>query len=626
MTVKSDPFSASAIAAADAKRLATLKSYEITNTPPERGFDDIVMLATQLCETSVGLVSLVEADRQWFKARLGFEPFETPLDQSVCSHALGSPDLLVIPDLALDERTRHNSLVTSKPFIRFYAGAPLTAPNGQVLGTLCVIDPVPRPQGLTPHQAAGLAALAKLVVDLLELRRITAEQEHHAAALAKSESKWRSLFEDLQEGFMLAEVIRDENGKICNWRYEEVNRAWGDLVGLPVEQSVGRTVRELIPGIEDEWFNRIANVVETGETIRFTRQIGTLDRWYDGVCQPAGGDRFTVIFLEVTEQILAARQLQLSQDRYKTLVENVDVGICIVEMKFDADNTAIDYRIVEGNSAYEQHTGLIGSVGKWVSEIAPGLEPYWFEIYGNVALTGEPACFENKAEVLRARWFEVQAHRVGDPADKLVAILFKDITDRRRAEEERQALSAELSHRLKNTLAMVQAIASQSLRQAETVKEGREAVAARLGALARMQDILTDAPREGAYLRDVLDAAIAPHQSLDGRIQISGPQVRLTPQQVLGISLAVHELSTNAVKYGALTNGTGCIDMRWTCSGSDFRFIWSESNGPLVNAPNRKGFGSRLMEQIVGSYFDGTGAIEYNPAGLRFQLVGIVEN
>jgi len=165
-----DPTDASATAK-NPDRLATLGAYGILDTPPERGFDDIVMLATQLCEAPVGLVSLVEADRQWFKARIGFEQGETPLGQSVCSHALSSHDLLIIPDLTLDERTKHNTLVTHDPFIRFYAGAPLVAPNGQVLGTLCVIDPVARPQGLTAAQAAGLAALARQVIDLLESDR-----------------------------------------------------------------------------------------------------------------------------------------------------------------------------------------------------------------------------------------------------------------------------------------------------------------------------------------------------------------------------------------------------------------------------------------------------------------------
>lgn len=129
-------------------RLEALNNYDVLDTAPEPEFDDIVFLASSICETPVALVSLVEKDRQWFKARVGFEACETPIEQSVCRHALASHDLLIIPDLEVDPGTKANTLVTEKPHIRFYAGAPLITPGGQVIGTLCVIDQVPRPGGL----------------------------------------------------------------------------------------------------------------------------------------------------------------------------------------------------------------------------------------------------------------------------------------------------------------------------------------------------------------------------------------------------------------------------------------------------------------------------------------------
>ncbi|MCJ2084229.1 PAS domain S-box protein [Methylobacterium sp. J-090] len=161
----------------DASRLAALDAYTILDTPPEKGFDDIVHLARKVCDVPVALVSLVAGDRQWFKARVGFEPCQTTLDQSVCAHVLGQPDLLVIPDLSLDVRTRDNPLVTGAPFLRFYAGAPLRAANGEHLGSLCVIDVVPRPKGLTEDQAESLRALAGQVMAQLELRRSLAERD-----------------------------------------------------------------------------------------------------------------------------------------------------------------------------------------------------------------------------------------------------------------------------------------------------------------------------------------------------------------------------------------------------------------------------------------------------------------
>ena len=166
----------------DPVRLAALASYDILDTLPEEGFDDIVQLARQLCHVPVALVSLVAADRQWFKARAGFPFPETAIDASVCAHALAEPDLLVIADLTLDPRTRANPLVVGDPFIRFYAGAPLRTESGDVLGTVCVIDTEPRPAALTEAQADGLRRLARQVVNLMELRRAVKQRE---AALSR---------------------------------------------------------------------------------------------------------------------------------------------------------------------------------------------------------------------------------------------------------------------------------------------------------------------------------------------------------------------------------------------------------------------------------------------------------
>ncbi|WP_162241332.1 MULTISPECIES: response regulator [unclassified Methylobacterium] len=162
---------------ADPNRLDALREYNILDTPPEKGFDDIVDLARLTCAAPVALVSLVAGDRQWFKAKSGFTSCETPLNQSVCAHVLGEPDLLVIPDLTKDPRTRENPLVTGEPYLRFYAGAPLEAVGGERLGSLCVIDMEPRLNGLTDIQAAALRALAGQVMSQMELRRSVAERE-----------------------------------------------------------------------------------------------------------------------------------------------------------------------------------------------------------------------------------------------------------------------------------------------------------------------------------------------------------------------------------------------------------------------------------------------------------------
>jgi PAS domain S-box-containing protein len=147
------------------------------------------------------------------------------------------------------------------------------------------------------------------------------------------------------------------------------------------------------------------------------------------------------------ERVAAVAELRASEERYRALFEAVDAGFCVVEMKFDTQDRAIDYRLAEINPAFERQTGLYGAAGKWVSEVAPGLERHWFDIYGRVALTGEAVRFENHAEPF-GRWYDVHAFRTGAPDQHRVAILFNDITERKKAGDRLHELNATLEERV----------------------------------------------------------------------------------------------------------------------------------------------------------------------------------
>lgn len=192
-----------------------------------------------------------------------------------------------------------------------------------------------------------------------------------------------------------------------------------------------------------------------------------------------------------------------------------------------------------------------------------------------------------------------------------------------RSNAEARLLQNELSHRMKNTLAMVQAIVSQTMRHSSSIREAGDIISSRLIALSRAQNILTKTSWTSADLRDVIEDALCPHRDDDARISVSGPPTEITAEQALGISLAINELATNAAKYGALSNATGAVSVKWA-TGADgrFQFEWLESGGPPVVAPERRGFGSRLLENIVGGYFSGTSRITHDAAGVGFVLNG----
>ena len=204
-------------------RLTALDRYKVLDTPREPEFDDIVRLVADVFEAPISVVNLIARNRQWFKAEVGIGADELPLDVSICAHAILQRGIFIVPDTTQDARFDCNPLVTGDPNLRFYAGALLETPDGLPLGTVCVLDTKPRPDGITPRQRLTLEVLARQVMAQLELRRALADREQRAdllemeverarvadAALLESEERLRLAVDNAEIGFWDVDVIHD---------------------------------------------------------------------------------------------------------------------------------------------------------------------------------------------------------------------------------------------------------------------------------------------------------------------------------------------------------------------------------------------------------------------------------
>jgi diguanylate cyclase (GGDEF)-like protein/PAS domain S-box-containing protein len=278
----------------EAQRLETLRGYDVLDTPPESAFDDLTLLAAQICQVPIALVTLIDESRQWFKSKIGLSATETSRDFSFCAHAiLYTDEVFEVRDAQLDPRFADNPLVTADPYIRFYAGALLVAPDGLALGTLCVIDRVPRV--LSAEQQTAMRALSRTVIAQLELRRTlvahrraeeqlqslnasleqkvdarTAELRREMEVRRESEQQYRTLADSGQ-----ALIWAADTDKLCNY----FNKAWLDFTGRVLEQELGNGWAE---GIHPDDSQRCLDVYMSSFDRREKFSMDYRLRRYDG--------------------------------------------------------------------------------------------------------------------------------------------------------------------------------------------------------------------------------------------------------------------------------------------------------------------------------------------------------
>jgi two-component sensor histidine kinase len=234
-------------------------------------------------------------------------------------------------------------------------------------------------------------------------------------------------------------------------------------------------------------------------------------------------------------------------------------------------------------------------------------------LFHKVMASRETIRSETESVVFPGRWLAYRLFPLGDG----MGVVFRDVTDRKRAEAQRDLLIRELHHRVKNTLATVQAIAAQTFRHEGVEPSVQATFEGRLLTLSAVHSVLTDANWASAELHDVVASTLRPHRAPGReRFAVQGPALRLRPQSAVALSMALHELCTNAIKYGALSVDAGRVDLQWRAADGRFRLRWQELDGPPVAEPRRRGFGSRLIERSLAAQLQGDVVIDFQPAGV----------
>jgi PAS domain S-box-containing protein len=349
--------------------------------------------------------------------------------------------------------------------------------------------------------------------------------------------------------------------------------------------------------------------------------VEAYDRKIERIVMPDG--RFGVVchFYDLSERQRHEQALSRSEAQLRFSLEAAEAGTWSWDAITNASNW--DERFMSQYGIAEQAPHGFDT---WVSHVHPDDREAVVSRIQDMARTPGDDEWQMEFRALHSihgeRWMLGMGRAARDEAGKLLRIagLNFDITERKRGEERQDLLLHELNHRVKNTLTVVQAIASQTLRDGRDLGTARSSFLTRIKSLAGAHEILMRESWETASLSEVVEKAVEPYCGASrARFTISGPELRITSALTLALAMMLHELCTNAVKYGALSNDAGRVTISWHVTdeaGQRLSLRWSEGGGPLVAPPQQRGFGSRLIERALSSELGSEASLQFAPAGV----------